>query len=252
MIDGHIHFHKQPYNLDTINKMVEVAICNNLSELHLLDHTHKFIEFSTLYETLKNNDSAWEWYANKTYISINEYLDFIKLVRKMNFPIKLKFGLEVCYFEEKEAWLRNELQKYDFDFVIGAVHFVDNFPFDLKKEVWVNVNVDLIYKRYYEIMESLIKSKLFTSLAHPDSIKLFNNYPSYDLKPTYEKLARCLKEYNLKTENNTGLWRYDFSYPGLNKDLYKILKEYDVKIEKSSDAHIYDKIGYKFKDIDIY
>ena len=65
MLDSHIHFDKQPYIMETINKMVDVAIKNNISELHLLDHTHKFIEFKPLYEPLMKNQLAWDWYQNK-------------------------------------------------------------------------------------------------------------------------------------------------------------------------------------------
>ena len=53
MIDGHIHFEKQPYNLDTVNSMVEVALSKGINEIWLLDHTHKFKEFSFLYQNLK-------------------------------------------------------------------------------------------------------------------------------------------------------------------------------------------------------
>jgi histidinol-phosphatase (PHP family) len=249
MIDGHIHFHKQPYTLETINKMVAVAMANNIDELYLLDHTHKFYEFKPLYESLKTNQDAWEWYDNKKTISINEYLGFVKEVRKFNLPVKIKFGLEVCFFEEKTSWLKTELNKYPLDFYIGSVHFIDNFPFDLKAQVWENQDIDHLYQRYYEIMEVLIKAQLFTHLAHPDSIKLFNYYPSYDLKPTYERIAKLLKAYHLPTENNTGLCRYDFGYPGLNQTLYESLKANDVKIIKASDAHTYDMIGYKFTEI---
>lgn len=249
MIDSHIHFDKQPYSIDTINKMVEVAINNNITEINLLDHTHKFSEFAPLYLSLVNNSFAWDWYQRKKQISLTDYLDFIKLVKTYDFPIKINFGLEVCFFKEKVDWLKAELSKYDFDFLIGSVHFIDNIPFDLSLDNWKNQDKDMMYKRYYEIMEDLIKSQIFTSLAHPDSIKLFNIYPQYDLIPTYEKIAKLLYQYNVATENNTGLWRYNFSYPGINKQLYTILKDNNVRIYKASDAHTYDKIGYLFTDI---
>ena len=237
MLDSHIHFDKQPYTIDTINKMVEVAINNNITELYLLDHTHKFIEFTPLYLSLMKNQFAWSWYQKKKPISLDVYWDFIKLVRTYEFPIKIYFGLEVCYFKDKEDWLKEFLGKYDFDFLVGSVHFIDNIPFDFSEKVWENQDVDMMYKKYYEITEDLIKSQIFTNLAHPDSIKLFNFYPQFDLKPSYEKIAKLLYRYNLPTENNTGLWRYNFSYPGINTEFLQILKSYNVKINKASDAH---------------
>ena len=170
-------------------------------------------------------------------------------MKSFDYPVKIKFGLEVCYIKERENFLKDTLGRLDLDFFIGAVHFIDTIPFDLSTKAWENQDVNVMYKRYYEIMENVVKSQLFTSLAHPDSIKLFGIYPTYDLKPTYERIAKLLYEYNLPTENNTGLWRYNFSYPGINNELYNILKTNQVKIEKASDAHTYDKIGYLFDSI---
>ncbi len=166
MIDGHIHFHKQPYSLAIINNMIEEAKKHNIDELWLLDHTHKFKEFSFLYEPIKSHELTARWYKEKQLISINEYLHFIDIVKEKQFPINIKFGLEVCYFKETESELKKELSKYDFDFLIGAVHFIDGIGFDLSKEAWKNTDINFMYKRYYEIMEDLIKSGLFTTLAH--------------------------------------------------------------------------------------
>lgn len=246
MIDGNIHFHKQSYTLETIEKMVKVAKENYFEEIWLLDHTHKFQEFKFLYEPIKNNKLSANWFNKKKFISINEYLDFIKLVKTMDFDISIKFGLEVCYFPETENLLREELKKYHFDFLIGAVHFIDGIGFDLTKDAWIDVDVNQMYKRYYEIMESLIKSNLFTTLAHPDSIKLYGFYPTYDLKSTYEKIASLLNEHQMSTENNTGLWRYQFPYPGLNPEFLETLKNTNVQIHYASDAHEYQYIGAYF------
>lgn len=246
MIDEHIHFHKQPYTLETIENMVSVAKEKNIDEIWLLDHTHKFHEFIFLYEPVMHNELSANWFRKKKFISINEYLDFISLVKSRAYDVKIKFGLEVCYFPETENLLREELKKYQFDFLIGAVHFIDGIGFDLSKEAWIGVDVDQMYKRYYEIMELLIESELFTTLAHPDSIKLYNYYPTYDLKPTYLRIAQLLNKHQMSTENNTGLWRYQFPYPGLNPEFLEVLKKAQVRIHLSSDAHEYKYIGAYF------
>ena len=46
-----------------------------------------------------------------------------------------------------------------------------------KEILWNKYDVDDIYKRYYELVFDLVKSDLFTQLAHPDTIKMFNYYP---------------------------------------------------------------------------
>lgn len=249
MIDGHIHFHKQPYSLDVIDEMVSVAKEKGIDELYLLDHTHKFTEFMFLYEKLTDKQS-YDHYQNKKTISINEYLDFIKLVKSKSYPVKINFGLEVCYSKVTEDKLKEVLKQYKFDFLIGSVHFVDGVVIDMFPNMYDTYDVNIIYKDYFiEVMNS-IKSKLFTFIGHPDLIKRWDIYPDYDLKPYFEQVASCFKEYNQETENNTGLLRYGYPYGGLIKEYEDILKKYGVRFHKSSDAHNACDIGRSFDTID--
>lgn len=114
----------------------------------------------------------------------------------MDLPVKVSFGLEVCYVPEYEAFLKALLSNYQFDFLVGAIHSIDGILYDMpfsKTLLWQQSDVDHIYKRYYELVFQLIKSDLFTQLAHPDTIKLFNYYPTYDLTPTYHELSKAIK-----------------------------------------------------------
>jgi len=250
IIDGHIHFNKQPYTLETINKMVEVAIKNNINELWLLDHTHKFYEFQFLYRGLKD-DISISWFNKKDFISINEYLDFVKLVKSKTWPIKLKFGLEVCYFEEAEDELKEYLKTLPLDFYIGSIHFIDGIMIDYNKELQELLDKDHMYKEYFRLEERMANSHIFTSIGHPDCIRLYGIYPSGNLfEELIESFAKCLAKNNQITENNTGLARFGFTDIGLSKTSLKYFKKYGVKYHKSSDAHYFEDIGRIFDSID--
>ena len=55
-----------------------------------------------------------------------------------------------------------------------------------------------------------MQSSLFTQIGHPDTIKLFDIYPSYDLMPTYTHLAKLAAQKGIQMENNTGCYyRYN-------------------------------------------
>lgn len=96
----------------------------------------------------------------------------------------------------------------------------------------------------------LVKSDLFTQLAHPDTIKMFNYYPTYDLKPTYHELAKLLVKHHVKGECNTGCYyRYHHQDKGLSKELLDIFKEHHVDIITASDAHKPADVGTCIKDI---
>ena len=251
MIDAHVHIEFGEYSPAYVDRIVEEAQSQGVTELWILDHTHKFIDFNSIYDIIRIDRFQKDWYDRKRPIPLVDYIDFIETVRLKKYPIKLLFGLEVCYFEEKEDIIRKIIKPYKFDFLVGSVHFIDGFGYDLSRENWKEKDVNRLYKRYYEITENLIKSRLFTSLGHPDAIKLFEKYPNYSLIETYRRIAFLLKKYNVATENNSGLVRYGFPYPGLNPDLYKILKEANVTINRASDAHRIEDIGRMFNQLKV-
>ena len=249
MIDGHVHINKAPYTLETIKAYERVCLDKNIDSLYLLDHTHKFNEFIPIYKHL-DKKVLDNWFNKKEFISVNEYIDFIKLVKKEKWKINIYFGLEVCYNYESEEVIKEILSSLPkFDFLIGSVHFVNGIGIDMDKDTFSKCDIDLMYKGYFDELSHSIESKLFDFIGHPDLIKLFGFTPSFDLLPYYEALARTLKEYNQETENNSGLIRYGFPYPGLNKDLLDIFLKYDVKFHKSSDAHNIEDCGRVFDKI---
>ncbi len=97
-------------------------------------------------------------------------------------------------------------------------------------------------------MQLLIKSNLFTGVAHPDSIKCIGHYPSYDLTSTYEELASLLKEHNMYAEQSGGLaLNYNTSLLGMNEKMLHIFLANDVQIMTASDAHRPEDVGANIK-----
>ncbi|MCX7749631.1 MAG: PHP domain-containing protein [Clostridia bacterium] len=245
MIDCHVHIERGEYNINWIMEFVKHAIEREVSEIYLLEHSHRFIEFKQIYQSIYDyNEYQNQWLNRKMSIPINEYIELIQKIRKMKLPIKVKFGLEVCYIQGTEDIVKNIIDCFKWDFVTGSVHWIDGWGFDHKKEHWEDKNVDLVYKRYYSIMANLIKSKLFDIVAHPDSIKCFGYFPSFDLTGIYQNIAKLLHYHNVYAEQSAGLHlNYGLVEIGLNQNLYKIFKENDVKLITASDAHKPEDVG---------
>ena len=213
-----------------------------LDEIYLLEHTHQFNEFDAVYAPIKSfNGYQYDWISSRMNGSIEKYLCFIASVKGVSYPVKVQFGLEVCYIPETAGQLSDILKQYNFDFLTGSVHWIDGWGFDhpKQKETWASVNVNGVYKRYYDIMCQLCDSGLFGGLAHPDSIKCFGHIPQYDLADTYQKLALALNKHNMYAENSGGLrLNYDPGLElGLNIKLLQTLIENNVRIETASDTH---------------
>lgn len=255
MIDGHMHLENGPLTKEYVLEFVEAAHQKGLDEIQILDHTHRFIEFEPIYEELKQYEVQKTWLENKK-MKFKDHLDtFVALmeeIKAMDLPVKVSYGLEVCYVPQHEEYIRDVLSKYHFDFIVGAIHSIDGILYDMgfsKELLWNKFDVNHIYKRYYELVFQLVESDLFTQLAHPDTIKLFEIYPTYDLKPTYEKLSQLLNEHHMKAENNVGCY-YRYNHPdiGLSDELLEIFKKNHVELITASDAHKPRDVGSYIKE----
>lgn len=253
MIDGHIHIERGAYTLDWINQFVNKAVEMELDEIRLLEHNYIFEEFAPMYDSVcAYSEYVDAWFHRSAGIhKLADYLELIEQVRNEQFPVKIKFGLEVCYFKEFEGFISELTKDKGFDFLLGSIHFVDDFAFDHKAEHWAGLDVDKVYRRYFEDSISLAKSGLFDGIGHPDAIKLFGHKPSYPLSDYYESLAEELSKGNLYADQNSGVERRcpDTASLGMDRELLRALKKNNVKIITSSDAHCPEDVGYKIKEL---
>lgn len=255
MIDGHMHLENGPLSVEYAMKFVEAGVKAGMDTIHILDHTHRFLEFKPLYESLKKaSPYQKEWLDKKKLEPLQTYFDLIETMKNMDLPLEVKFGLEVCYAPEDKVFLRNLLAQYPYDFLIGSIHSVDGLLYDMnsfsREILWDKFDTDVIYRRYYEIMEDMICSDLFTQIGHPDQLKLFHYEPSYNLKPTYDHLAKLAKEHDIYMESNTGIYyRYHHEDLGTNAAFMESLLRHDVKIMTASDAHQPQHVGMYIKEL---
>ncbi|MBA1334470.1 MAG: hypothetical protein HPY66_2319 [Firmicutes bacterium] len=259
MIDAHIHLERGPYEEGWLDRFIDMAVKRNMDEIFLLEHTHRFFEFKDIY---MNNivsdgmtgDYQREWISRKMEKSIGEYTAFINRMRNKEFPVEVRFGLEVCYFPGEELRIKRLLEMFDWDFLTGSVHWIDGWGFDHEgtRDSWRQKDVDGAYRRYYEIMKDLIRSGMFTNLAHPDSIKCFDYYAGYDLTETYREIAELLVSRNMSAEFNLGLYlNYNHGEFGLNSRMLRAFKERGVRMLTATDAHRPEDAGLYIKDAEM-
>lgn len=254
MTDGHIHIERGEYTLEWIDEFVNRAAATGLDEIRLLEHNFRFAEFAPMYGSVcENSDFAARWFARVSgKADYGDYLALIEKVRSRNYPVKIKFGLEICYFREHEELTAKLTRGRGFDFLLGSVHFVGDFAFDHAAEHWEGRDVDGIYRRYFEDSVSLAKSGMFDGIGHPDTIKLFGHKPSFTLGEHYERLAAALAESGMYADQNSGAERRcpDTAELGMDGELICALKKHGVPMITSSDAHCPGDVGYKIRELE--
>ena len=93
-------------------------------------------------------------------------------------------------------------------------------------------------------MLSLVKSGLFSGVAHPDSIKCFHHYPKDDLTPVYRLLADELNAHHMYAEQSGGLaLNHGFEELGMNQTMLQVFKDKNVTLRFALDAHKPEDVG---------
>lgn len=243
--DLHIHIERGEYKKEWIEKFINKAIEMNIDEINLLEHSIRIKEFHPTFEEAKNyNLYQAKWFdgKEKQAHSLEEYKTLIDEIKSYDYPIKVNFGLEICWFEQHEDYIRDLVADNYFDYLLGSVHWIDNWTFNQRKYQWLGRDVDKIYQRYYEMSNSLISSNIFNIIAHPDLVRCHSLYPSYDLTNTYRELCQNAKANNVMIEMNTskGL--------GINDCFLNIAREEGVIFSLGSDAHSPENVGKRIRE----
>lgn len=100
----------------------------------VVDHLYRFRECRSYYEKHMLLDDSpvgklqRKWLDQVCVASITDFVNFVTEAKKTR-P-DLAMGIEADFFEGGEEELRELLTGYDWDYVIGSVHFMDGWGFD--------------------------------------------------------------------------------------------------------------------------
>jgi histidinol-phosphatase (PHP family) len=234
MISFDYHMHtKLSDGANTHEEMVLSAINKGFNEIGFSDHF--CIKFPV------------KWAVSLEGIARLE--DKVKeMDKKFGNRIKILFGLEVDYFPEFENEIGQALQRFNFDYVIGSIHFLDEWNYDTDKSRYSEFANDYLYEWYFGELQNAVKSGLFDYMAHPDLIKKHRIWPDSSKTLLFRETARVFADFGVAYEVNTsGRDRpcKEF-FPGL--ELLNEFFQAGVPVTLGSDSHRKEQIGRYFEE----
>jgi len=234
IMDYHIHTRASPDAKGEMSGYVKKAKEEGISEIGFSDHV------------LLHNISGYPCtplQSMPTYVQ--DFLDF-----KEKSEISVKLGVEVDFFPDDIERIRRFVQKYPFDYVIGAVHFIGNWGIDYPSQMHEYLERDILqtYEGYFDLVKKLCRWQLFDILAHPDLIKIFGFKPKCDFSHILVETAKTMAESDICAEINTAGLRRPCSELYPSEQFLKILNDYGVPIVFGSDAHQPDDVGRDFEE----
>lgn len=234
---------------------LQEALDIGLKQVGIVDHLYRFKETRAYFEKymdLKSEEVGSQqkkWLEQVMVCELKDFVDLISSAKKewAAKGVELKLGIEVDYFIGSEEELTAILAPYEFDYVIGSVHFYEGWGFDnpALQHKFGEYDLNELYANHFQTVKSAAASGLFDFIAHLDNLKAFNNRPNEEsLLPHYEDVAQTLAKYNVATEVNPGLYyRYPVKEMCPSPLFLDVLIKEGVKFTTSSDSHFPNDIG---------
>lgn len=170
----HISYHNHTTWSDgksTIPEMIEGARRAGLTELGISDHF-----------AIAPDHRPFSWALPPE--SLDAYVEeILKAIRETG-DLIIRLGMEVDFFPETLEESIARLRPYPFDFIIGSVHFINEFVIDLNARPWEGVSQqqrNQIWRTYWRHLRTAAQSGHFDFIGHFDLPKKFKFYPSIDL-----------------------------------------------------------------------
>ncbi len=168
--------------------------------------------------------------------------------KRFQAQINIKVALEADFIPGFEAKTKEMIASYPYDYIIGSVHFIDDWAFDdpSVREYWKKHDVNEVYRKYYALLKKSAQSGLFDIIGHCDLPKKFGARPSVDLTEEIRSTAKVFKNCGVAVEINTAGLRKPVAemYPAPN--CLKIYREAGVPLTFGSDAHDPVDVGKDF------
>lgn len=190
------------------------------------------------------------------------HFEEIEKLRERNPDIKFRAGIELDNDPETSAegrkWVEKNWDKLDF--VLGSVHFVNDFPFDHPHYIkeYDKYDINDLYRGYYKNIQMIASSGLVSSMAHLDLIKIFKFFPTVDLTDLYHETLDLIKANDLSIEISTAGLRKPIGEIYPDTKLIKIAQEKSISFTIAGDAHAahdlchnYDKLETLLREMNI-
>ena len=205
MLDYHLHLwpHSQSDAETTVEQVAaycEHATAHGVTEIALTEHLFRFTQAKDRLggfwnelpgERLRPGMAAyWDHHAR---VDLDQYVEVVEAVKATGLPVVL--GLEVDYYRDRMDDVADLLDGYPFDVLIGSVHWLDTWRFDVLNDPlvmaeWEVRDIDAVWDEYTRAMEELGASGVCDVFAHPDLVKIAGRIPAIP-DEFYDRMAEA-------------------------------------------------------------
>ena len=227
LVDLHNHTPLCNHAEGEVHEYIEAAIQKGIKYFGFSDHAP--MDFDPSYRMSFDEMTQYEKAVNDAKI---KYKDEIEIL----------LGYEVDYLKNH---MDERVLNADVDYLIGSVHFIDEWGFDNPEFIgkYENQDIDLIWQQYFDAVEEMANSKKFDIAGHLDLIKVFKFMPKRDIKLIASNALKAIKKADMVLEINMSGLRKPINETYPSKELLEIAFDLEIPITFGSDAHKPEQVG---------
>lgn len=237
LTDYHNHLERGTLTLDYLKQFTKVAQQKGIQEFGISEHAYHF------YQT--KNILSNPWVDERRYYDMADYYQLFQAA--WNEGIDVKMSIEMDYTPGKHPEMKKFMEAYPFDYVIGSIHWVEDFGIDLAefRKEWDRRDTYEVYTKYFDQVVTLAQSDMFDIIGHLDLVKIFKYVPKDEsfLLEQYDRAAQALANSKTCVEISTAGLRKPVGELYPDKRLLQMCYDKGVPIVLSSDAHVPDDVG---------
>ncbi|HDP99426.1 MAG TPA: histidinol-phosphatase HisJ family protein [bacterium] len=226
LADYHIHTSLCNHAQGTMQAFVKSALKAGLAQMGFSDHNPM------------RSGSGGRFRMREKDFEI--YFESIELLKRKFPEIDIKLGIELDFIEDEFDYLLEFVKKFDFDYIIGSVHYLrlnGNSDYKYLNE-FTALPSSIKYQMYFEQIKNAAASGVFNIIGHFDLPKRFwGKLDNSEIEYAKDALE-TIKKHNLCIEVNTSGYRI----PGLGEPfpderLLVFVAELEVPVLLGSDSH---------------
>lgn len=252
MLDYHLHLwpHGEPARAPTVGELAaycERAAAAGVEEIAITEHLFRFVQADAVLAgwwdgedgdpALRAHAAAY-WSAH-VGADLDAYVTTVLQAKAAGLPVVL--GLEVDYYRGRMGTVAELLRGYPFDVLLGSVHWLGPWLFDvLGEEVvqaeWGRRGAEAAWAAYTDALVELAASGACDVLAHPDLAKVAGYRPDAPAEH-YERMAEAAAAAGMAAEVSSAGWRKPGAEAYPAPDLLSRFCRRGVPVTTASDAH---------------
>ncbi len=153
----------------TVLEYVERAAERGLDQIGFADHCPRY------YLSAEQRTRFGDWGMDEK--DLERYVREVEQMRTaFAGTVDVKIGLEVDFVLGAEQALQDTIAQYPLDFILGSVHCLPRFGWQHLTQCVEQGPLEL-YREYFAAVRAAIRSGLFDSIAHPDFIWRYVEWP---------------------------------------------------------------------------